>query len=59
MAGAICYVHEPLTGREFLTYSNYIFTDFDNRRIATIGKISLNQIIVNSIGYALSGICID
>ena len=34
-----CYVHEIQAGRNFLTYSNYIFTDFDNRRITTIGKI--------------------
>ena len=31
--GGICYVHLLLTGSEPLTYSNYIFTHFDNRRI--------------------------
>jgi len=29
----ICYIHGLLTGGEFLTYSYYIFTEFDNRRI--------------------------
>jgi len=29
----ICYVHLLLTGSKPLTYSNYIFTQFDNRRI--------------------------
>jgi hypothetical protein len=36
---AICYVHLLLTGSEPLTYSNYIFTQFDNRRITENGKI--------------------
>jgi len=34
-----CYVHLLLTGSEPLTYSNNIFTEFDNRRITYCGKI--------------------
>jgi hypothetical protein len=39
MQGADCYVHEIQTGRILLTYSNYIFTVFDNYRIKNIGKL--------------------
>jgi hypothetical protein len=39
-----CYVNELQAGREFLTYSNYIFTEFDYCRIATIGKLCLHQL---------------
>ncbi len=38
-----CYVHALQVGRKFLTYLNYIFIDFDNRRIATIGKLSVSR----------------
>jgi hypothetical protein len=31
--GAFCYVHLLLTGSDPLTYLNYIFTEFDKRRI--------------------------
>jgi len=32
------YLHVLQAGRELLTYSKYIFTEFDNRRITTIGQ---------------------
>jgi hypothetical protein len=38
---AICYIHLLLTGFQSLTYSNYIFTDFDKCRITTTGKLSV------------------
>ena len=39
-----CYLHEIQISRKFMTYLNYIFTQFDNRRISYCGKIHVPRI---------------